>query len=55
VASGTLSPLLDIPIGTGFVTPEEAAQGNRIMIKVRGQLMEAEIQKPPFYKKTAAN
>ncbi|MDX2130190.1 MAG: glycine cleavage system aminomethyltransferase GcvT [Chloroherpetonaceae bacterium] len=55
VASGTLSPMLDVPIGTGFVTPEESTLGNRIMIKVRGQMAEAEIHKPPFYKKTAAN
>ncbi|MCS6988495.1 MAG: glycine cleavage system aminomethyltransferase GcvT [Chloroherpetonaceae bacterium] len=51
VRSGTLSPTLEKPIGTGFVRPECATVGDHVFVKIRGELCEAEIVKPPFLKK----
>lgn len=51
VCSGTLSPSLEKPIGTGFVQPNYATVGGSVFVKIRGELCEAEIVKPPFLKK----
>ncbi len=51
VCSGTLSPSLEKPIGTGFVQTKNATVGETIYIKIRGELCEADIVKPPFLKK----
>jgi aminomethyltransferase len=51
VCSGTLSPSLEKPIGTGYVSISEAQIGASIFIRIRGELIEAEIVKPPFLKK----
>lgn len=51
VCSGTLSPSLEKPIGTGFVKAKYAHIGEMIYVKIRGERFEAEIVKPPFLKK----
>lgn len=51
VCSGTLSPSLEKPIGTGFVRAKYAHIGEMIYVKIRGERFEAEIVKPPFLKK----
>lgn len=54
VCSGTLSPSLEKAIGTGFVKTSDAVAGEKCFIKIRGELCEAEIVKPPFLKKQAS-
>ncbi len=49
VTSGTMSPSLRKAIGMGYVASGHAAFGNRIFIKIRNKLLEAEIVKIPFY------
>lgn len=48
VCSGTLSPTLEKAIGTGFVQPNYANVGETCFIKIRGELCEAQVVKPPF-------
>jgi len=55
VCSGTLSPTLEKPIGTGFVQAKHAAIGKTVYIKIRGEHLEAEIVKPPFVEKKRTN
>ena len=48
VTSGTHSPTLDQPIGTGYVKVKYANLGSKIMIVAGGKKLEAEICKLPF-------
>ena len=48
VTSGTQSPSLDVPIGTGYVATAEANVGNTIYIVVGEKKLAAEIVKLPF-------
>jgi aminomethyltransferase len=50
VTSGTQSPSLDLPIGMGYVTLNQAQIGNSIYIQVGKKLMEATVTKLPFLK-----
>lgn len=50
VTSGTISPVLKIGIGMGFVKPECAAIGTDIQIKIRNKNLKAVVVKPPFRK-----
>lgn len=50
VTSGTMSPMLKIGIGMGYVKPEFAKAGTDIYISVRGKLLKAAVTKLPFYK-----
>lgn len=50
VCSGTMSPSLNIGIGTGYVPREYMKTGTEIYIKVRNKMKKAIIIKPPFYK-----
>ena len=50
VCSGTMSPSLNIPIGTCYVPVASAAEGSAIEIDVRGKLVPANVVKMPFYK-----
>lgn len=50
VTSGTHSPTVDGGIGMGYVEQKHAETGTRIVIDVRGRLVEAEIVDMPFYK-----
>jgi aminomethyltransferase len=48
VTSGTISPVLGTGIGLGYVTTEHATPDKEIFIDVRGRMLKASVQKPPF-------
>ncbi|HRJ29621.1 MAG TPA: glycine cleavage system aminomethyltransferase GcvT [Cyclobacteriaceae bacterium] len=48
VTSGTMSPMLGIGIGLGYVTTELSSPGSEVFIDVRGRSLKAEVCKPPF-------
>jgi aminomethyltransferase len=48
VTSGTMSPMLGIGIGLGYVVTENAAVGSEIFIDIRGKLIKAQIAKLPL-------
>ncbi len=50
VTSGTMSPMLKVGIGMGYVSPEFSKIGSEIFIKIRNKAMKAKIVKLPFYK-----
>ena len=54
VTSGSLSPMLDIGIGMGYIPAERSAAGTELVIDVRGKPRRAEIVKKPIYKKERA-
>ncbi|MBA3404046.1 MAG: hypothetical protein H0U13_05040, partial [Gemmatimonadaceae bacterium] len=49
-SSRTVSPTLNIPIGTAYVPPASSAPGCEIEIDIRGKRIAATVQKMPFYK-----
>jgi glycine cleavage system T protein (aminomethyltransferase) len=51
VTSGTLSPMLDVGIGLGYVPAEQSKRGTKLVIDVRGRLRGAEVAKKPIYNK----
>lgn len=51
VTSGTVSPVLGIGIGMGYVPVELASPGGRIDIVIRGKHVPATVTQPPFIKK----
>ncbi len=51
VTSGTMSPVLAIGIGLGYVTTEHAVPGTEIFIDVRGRALKASVQKLPLISK----
>ncbi len=48
VTSGNLSPVLEKPIGMGYVSSEYKNPGTKIEIEARGKLFPAEVSKLPF-------
>jgi aminomethyltransferase len=48
VTSGTISPVLGVGIGLGYVTIENSKPGSAIAIDVRGKALRAEVQKLPL-------
>lgn len=50
VTSGTISPMLKVGIGMGYVETPFAMFGSEIFIAIRGKLISAEMVKPPFCK-----
>lgn len=50
ITSGTVSPVLDIPIAMGYVDIKYAAEGNEINFNIRGKDIPAKIVKLPFIK-----
>jgi aminomethyltransferase len=48
VTSGTMSPLLSVGVGLGYVTTEHAAVGTEIFIDVRGKALKAQVSKLPL-------
>ena len=50
VRSGTMSPSLNIPIGTAYLPTESAAPGTTFEIEIRGKRVPAVVEKMPFYK-----
>ncbi len=55
VVSGTQSPSLEIGIGMGYVTPDQAAPGTAIQIEIRGRRSPAEIVAKPIFRKRASS
>lgn len=51
VCSGTLSPTLNKPIGTGYVTLEHSEPNSLICVNIRGRLEEARVVALPFLSK----
>ena len=51
VTSGTLSPMLELGIGMGYVPAASAARGTELVIDVRGRPRKAEVAKKPLYTK----
>jgi aminomethyltransferase len=49
VTSGTVSPSLGEGIAMGYVPPELTSSGTALQIDVRGRLLNAVVQRPPFY------
>jgi aminomethyltransferase len=50
VRSGTVSPSLNIPIGTCYLPADAAREGTPFEIEIRGKRVAATVVKPPFYK-----
>ena len=50
VRSGTMSPTLNIPIGTAYVPIDSAKEGSALEIEIRGKKIPARVEKMPFYK-----
>ena len=50
VRSGTVSPSLGTAIGTTYLPIEAAKAGSAFQVEIRGEKMDAEVVKMPFYK-----
>jgi aminomethyltransferase len=50
VCSGTMSPSLNVPIGTCYLPAAGAKEGTAFDIEIRGKRVAATVVKPPFYK-----
>jgi aminomethyltransferase len=50
VCSGTMSPSLNIPIGTCYLPTAGAKEGTAFEVEIRGKRVPATVVKPPFYK-----
>lgn len=48
VTSGLLSPTADVPVAMGYVAPEHAAVGTRILAMVRGKPVPMQVHALPF-------
>lgn len=48
VTSGTISPVMNVGIGLGYVTTENSKSGTEIFIDVRGRSLKAQVQKTPL-------
>jgi aminomethyltransferase len=48
VTSGTMSPMLGIGIGLGYVTTGFASPGSEIFIDIRGKALKAQVSKTPL-------
>ncbi|GJL54331.1 MAG: aminomethyltransferase [Nitrospirales bacterium] len=55
VSSGNLSPILQMGIGMGYVTPQYASEGTPLDIQVRGKKVSAVVVKPPFYRRKTSS
>src|SRR4029079_10762677 len=55
VASGSLSPMLDVGIGLAYVPAAQAKAGTELVIDVRGRSRTAEVAKKPLYKKETSS
>ncbi|MBN2806648.1 MAG: glycine cleavage system aminomethyltransferase GcvT [Prolixibacteraceae bacterium] len=50
VTSGSISPVLNIGIGMGYIHTEHSAIGSEVFIKIRNKSLKAEVVKMPFIK-----
>jgi aminomethyltransferase len=48
VTSGTMSPVLGVGIGLGYVSPDLSTPGSEIFIDIRGKAIKAVVSKTPF-------
>jgi aminomethyltransferase len=48
VTSGTMSPMLGVGVGLGYVTTAHANPGSEIFVDVRGKALKAQVTKLPF-------
>ena len=51
VTSGTKSPSVEANIALGYVPRRFARPGTRLQVDIRGRMADAEVVKPPFYKR----
>jgi glycine cleavage system T protein (aminomethyltransferase) len=51
VTSGSLSPMLDVGIGLGYVPAAQADPGSGLVVDVRGRPRRAEVVRKPIYKR----
>ena len=51
VTSGTMSPMLEVGIGMGYVPAASSTPGSELVIDVRGKPRRAEVSRKPLYKK----
>jgi aminomethyltransferase len=51
VTSGSLSPMLEVGIGMGYVPGDRAAPGTELTLDVRGRSARARVVKKPIYKR----
>ena len=51
VTSGTMSPMLKVGIGMGYVAASHSKLGSEIFISVRGKSLKAKVVKTPFFQK----
>lgn len=52
VTSGTFSPTLERSIAMAYVTPEHASVGEKLDVDIRGQRINADVVKLPFYRRS---
>lgn len=50
VTSGTASPTLGVGLGLGYVERASSKTGTAIGVEIRGQVLDAVVERPPFYK-----
>src|SRR3954451_11959910 len=51
VTSGSLSPMLDVGIGLGYVPTAQADPGTELVVDVRGRRRRADVVRKPIYKR----
>lgn len=49
LTSGTVSPSLGYGIGMGYVQTAHAKPGSKLRLRIRGRIVDAVVQRPPFY------
>jgi len=54
VTSGTISPMMNIGIGMGYLPPDYVSSGSRIRIRIRNKELLAEVVDFPIYKQDPA-
>ncbi len=54
VTSGTFGPSVDGPISMGYVDFNNSKVGEKLLLKIRDNLVPAKVTKLPFYKKNYA-
>ena len=50
VLSGTLSPMINQPIGSALVPTAMAKPGSELYVDIRGKLLPIQVAKPPLHK-----
>ena len=51
VTSGSLSPMLEVGIGLGYLPAARAAPGSELTVDVRGRARRGEVASKPIYKR----